>query len=181
MPNASSVTDPAASENPGHPEKTNVLIAYFSWSETTTRLARHIKEQIPAATLYRIERVTPYSTDYNTVSYGEAKDEADSNARPPMKDPLTAEEMSQYDVIILAYPIWWHTAPMVVGTFLESYDLNGTVIYPITQSASMSTSQFEESFAFVASCAPNAEVKEGLGTKSTATIDDYLKRFGLIG
>ncbi|MDE6605023.1 MAG: hypothetical protein K2K85_03255 [Clostridia bacterium] len=160
----------------------NILIAYFSWSGTTTRLAEHVKEQIPSATLYKIERSTPYSDDYTTVAYGEAKDEADNNARPPLKNPLTAAQMSNYDTIIIMYPIWWHTAPMVVGTFLESYDLSGVNIYPITQSASMDSAQFRQSFEFVATCGSkngNPIVNEGLGTKSTSAIDAYLIGNGL--
>lgn len=160
--------------------ESRLLIAYFSWSETTAKLAEHVKSQMPAATLYRIERETPYSTDYSTVAYGEAKEEADNNARPPLKNPLTAGEMGQYDTIIVLYPIWWHTAPMVVGTFLESYDLSGVDVYPITQSASMSASQFDESFAFIKACAAGASVHEGLGTKSTSAIDTYLKANGLM-
>ena len=159
-----------------------ILIAYFSWSGTTTRLAEHVKEQIPSATLFQIERNTPYSDDYTTVAYGEAKDEADNNARPPLKNPLTAAQMSAYDTIIIMYPIWWHTAPMVVGTFLESYDLSGVNIYPITQSASMDGAQFRQSFEFVATCGSKNGtpiVKEGLGTKSAGAIDAYLIGNGL--
>ena len=33
---------------------------------------------------------------------------------------------------------------MIIGTFLESYDLTGIDIYPFTQSASMDTEQFEK-------------------------------------
>lgn len=162
------------------PSADNILIAYFSWSGTTTRLAQHVQSRLPEADTYRIERETPYSTDYNTVAYGEAKEEADSNARPPVKDPLPEQTVSGYDAIIVMYPIWWHTAPMVVGTFLESYDLSGVDVYPITQSASMSVSQFNESFAFIKSCAKNATVHDGLGTKSTDAIDSYLRANGLL-
>ncbi|MDE6473808.1 MAG: hypothetical protein K2L70_01730 [Clostridia bacterium] len=161
----------------------NVLIAYFSWSGTTTRLAEFVKEQIPSAALYKIERETPYSDDYTTVAYGEAKDEADNNARPPLKNLLSAQQMAVYDTIILMYPIWWHTAPMVVGTFLETYDLSGVNIYPITQSASMDSAQFNQSFEFVATCAGKngrPVVNGGLGTKSTSVIATYLRGNGLI-
>ena len=161
-----------------------MLIEYFSWSETTARLAEYVKEQMPSATLYRIERSTPYSDNYNEVAYGEAKDEADNNARPPIKNPLSEEEMAKYDTIIIMYPIWWHTAPMVVGTFLESYDLSGVNIYPITQSASMNTSQFNNSFAFIKSCAEKdgrtPVIHEGLGTKDRGAINTYLREHGVI-
>lgn len=149
-----------------------ILVAYFSWSGTSERIAQNIIAQT-GADFFRIERETPYSDDYNTVAYGEAKDEADSNARPPLKNPL--DSVASYDKIILCYPIWWHTAPMTVGTFLESYDLTGKTIYPISQSASMSTSQYDQSVAFVRECAKGAIVDDGMFTKDNNAIREYIE------
>lgn len=149
-----------------------ILVAYFSWSGTSERIAQNIISQTGADS-FRIERETPYSDDYNTVAYGEAKDEADNNARPPLKNPL--ESVAAYDKIVLCYPIWWHTAPMTVGTFLESYDLTGKTIYPISQSASMSTSQYDQSVAFVRECAKGAIVADGLFSKDNDAIREYVE------
>ena len=175
--------DEQPSDEPSLAES-KVLIAYFSWSGTTTRLAEHVKTMLPNATLYQIERETPYEGSYNNVAYGEAKDEADNNARPPIKNPISVKEMSEYDAIIVMYPIWWHTAPMVVGTFFEAYDLSGKDIYPITQSASMNTSQFNQSYSFIKECATlngrTPTVHKGLGTKDMRAIDTYLRQYGLI-
>lgn len=82
------------------PENGKLLVAYFSWSGTSERIAKNIIEQTGADS-FRIERETPYSDDYNTVAYGEAKDEADANARPPIKEPLAS--VAQYDRIVLCY------------------------------------------------------------------------------
>ena len=38
---------------------------------------------------------------------------------------------------------------MIIGTFLEKYDLTGVEIYPFSQSASMDTEQFDNSMDFV--------------------------------
>lgn len=51
---------------------------------------------------------------------------------------------------------------MIIGTFLESYDLSGKEVYPFTQSASMNTEQFENSMDFVRESAKNANVHNGL-------------------
>lgn len=149
-----------------------ILVAYFSWSGTSERIAQNIISQTGADS-FRIERETPYSDDYNTVAYGEAKDEADHNARPPLKDPL--DSVAAYDKIVLCYPIWWHTAPMTVGTFLERYDLTGKTIYPVSQSASMSTSQYDQSVAFVKECAKGAIVDDGLFSKDNDAIREYVE------
>lgn len=138
MPDVTPVPTPDVPKDPGSStEEGKILVAYFSWSGTSERIAQNIISQTGADS-FRIERETPYSDDYTTVAYGEAKDEADNNARPSLKDPL--ESVAAYDKIVLCYPIWWHTAPMTVGTFLESYDLTGKTIYPVSQSASMDRS-----------------------------------------
>ena len=64
---------------------------------------------------------------------------------------------------------------MTVGTFLESYDFTGKSIYPISQSASMSVSQYEESVAFIKSCAGGAMVGDGLFTKNDEEIKKYIE------
>ena len=161
----------AKPEETAKPENGKILVAYFSWSGTSERIAKNIIEQTGADS-FRIERETPYSDDYNTVAYGEAKDEADANARPPIKEPLAS--VAQYDRIVLCYPIWWHTAPMTVGTFLETYDLTGKTIYPISQSASMDVSQYNQSVEFIKECAKGAVVDDGLFTKDNAAIQSYI-------
>lgn len=159
-------------ENGTNTEKGKILVAYFSWSGTSEKIAQNIIAQTGADS-FRIERETPYSDDYNTVAYGEAKEEADANARPKVKEPLTS--IAEYNKIILCYPIWWHTAPMTVGTFLESYDFTGKSIYPISQSASMSVSQYEESVAFIKNCAGGAMVDDGIFTKNNEEIKKYIE------
>lgn len=172
------VETPVPTSMPNVPENTDsndngkILVAYFSWSGTSEKIAQNIIAQTGADS-FRIERETPYSDDYTTVAYGEAKDEADNNARPPLKNPL--DSVADYDKIVLCYPIWWHTAPMTVGTFLERYDLTGKTIYPISQSASMSTSQYDESVAFIKDCAKGATVDDGLFTKDNDAIREYVE------
>ena len=172
MPDVTPVPTPDVPKDPdSNTEEGKILVAYFSWSGTSERIAQNIISQTGADS-FRIERETPYSDDYTTVAYGEAKEEADNNARPPLKDPL--DSVAAYDKIILCYPIWWHTAPMTVGTFLESYDLTGKTIYPVSQSASMDTSQYDQSVAFVKECAKGATVDDGLFTKDNDAIREYV-------
>ena len=162
------VTPTSTSDNTG-----KVLVAYFSWSGTSERIAKNIIEQTGADS-FRIEREIPYSSDYQTTAYGDAKTEADTNARPAIKDPL--QSVAQNDKIIVCYPIWWHTAPMTVGTFLESYDLIGKKIYPVSQSASMDKSQYDESVTFIKGCAKGATVDDGIFSKNTTEIQTYISR-----
>lgn len=70
---------------------------------------------------------------------------------------------------------------MIIGTFLESYDLSGVDVYPFTQSASMDTEQFENSIDFVRENADGANIHDGMFVSSSDTegIDAYLSENGL--
>ena len=179
-PDEPSPTQGAAPETDNTPAAeaadASVLIAYFSWSGNTAEMAAQIQEQT-GGDLFEIVPVEPYPTDYNEC--GEvALAERDSNARPEIQN--LPESIEQYDTIFIGYPIWWHTAPMIIGTFLESYDLSGVDVYPFTQSASMDTEQFDQSMDFVRQAAAGATVHDGLFVRASDTdgITGYLTENG---
>ena len=152
-----------------------ILIAYFSWSGNSKSEAELIQEKT-GGTLFEIVREEPYPEDY-TECTEVAKKEKEDNERPPIKNSL--ESLDEYDKIVICYPIWWHTAPMCVGTFLEKYDLQGKTIYPVSQSASMERSQYEESLAFIKDCTKGATVDDGIFSKDNAAISNYITEKGL--
>lgn len=154
------------------------LVVYYSWSGNTGEMASHIAEQT-GGDLYEIEPKTPYPEDYDEVA-DVAEVERDENARPEIGN--LPESIGEYDTILVGYPIWWHTAPMIIGTFLENYDLTGVDVYPFTQSASMDTEQFENSIEFVREAAGGANVHDGLFAESSDidAIDTYLNENGLV-
>lgn len=170
-----STTEPT--EQPTTEIEGKTLIVYFSWSSNTERMANTIKEQT-GGDLLELMPITEYPTDY-TACTEIALAERDNNARPAIQNlPASVDE---YDTILIGYPIWWHTAPMIIGTFLESYDLTGVNIYPFSQSASMDTEQFNNSMNFVRECAKDADVHDGLFVRysDTSAINLYLKNNNL--
>lgn len=168
-------TNPSSSEASGDSSTVSdgsVLVAYFSWSGNTQEMAAYIAEET-GGDLLEIQPETPYPEDYNECG-NVALAERDNNERPAIAN--LPDSIDQYDTILIGYPIWWHTAPMIIGTFLESYDLTGVDIYPFTQSASMDEEQFQNSMDFVRESADSATVHEGLFVRAsdTAGIDSYL-------
>ncbi len=112
------------------------LIAYFSATNTTEGIANHL-DTILDADLYEIVPETPYTSDdlnYNDSSSRSSQEMDDPDARPAISGSV--ENMEQYDVIFLGYPIWWSEAPRIINTFLESYDFSGKTIAPFCTSAS---------------------------------------------
>ena len=143
------------------------LVVYFSWSSSgnTEKMTNTIREHT-GGDLLKIEPATAYPTDYSECG-DVAKAERDGNARPEIAN--LPDSLDEYDTIFIGYPIWWHTAPMIIGTFLESYDLSGKEIYPFSQSASMDTEQFANSMDFVRTSAKNAAVHDGLFAEASDT------------
>lgn len=156
-------------------EKT--LVVYFTRSSNTKGMAQTIAD-LTKGEIFEIVPKKPYPEDY-TACTEVALEERDKNARPEIQNLL--QSVSEYDNIIIGYPIWWHTAPMIIGTFLENYDLNGIDVYPFSQSASMDEDQFAQSMEFVRNCSGNGTVHDGLFTRpsDTAAITEYLEQNNL--
>ena len=95
-----------------------------------------------------------YPSGYGaTVSV--ASDEIDDKARPEI-EPI---DVSEYDSIILVYPLWWGTAPPPVSTFLEENDLSGKKIYLVATQGSWG---FSHSTEDIRDSAKGAEVIEAM-------------------
>lgn len=173
-------TEPSDVPEAGNDKDGKILVVYFSWSSSgnTEKMATTIQEQT-GGTIYEIIPVDAYPTDY-TETTEVAQEEKDNNARPEIAN--LPENISEYSRILVGYPIWWHTAPMIIGTFLEHYDLTGIDVYPFSQSASMNEEQFEESMEFVRGCAGDANVHDGLfvNADDTDAIITYLNENGLM-
>lgn len=176
---AAAVTTEVKTEAPAEPvsEEEKTLVVYFSWSSNTAGMAKNIAD-LTGADTFEIVPVNPYPEEY-TPCTEVALEERDNNVRPAIQN-LPAS-VSEYDNIIIGYPIWWHTAPMIIGTFLENYDLSGFDIYPFTQSASMNSQQFDQSMEFVRGCAGKGTVHDGLFARPSdnSAIMGYLEQNGL--
>ena len=94
-------------------------------------------QEITGADIYRIELEVPYTAedlDYGDASARATREQNDSSARPAIAGKV--ENMSRYQNIVIAYPIWWGQAPRIISTFLESYDFSGKTIVPVCTSHS---------------------------------------------
>ena len=133
----------------------NMLIAYFSWSGNTRRIAEEIRRQT-GADIFEIVPIPAYSDDYNTVLMEAQRDQHDK-ARPAITNPLPG--LDEYDVILLGYPNWWASIPMPIASFLESYDFSGKTILPF---CSHGGGRFGQSLTAIAKLAPQAVIAPGL-------------------
>ena len=166
----SNSAEPSESET-AEPEN-NVLVIYFSHTGTTKEVAAYLHTLV-GGDLVELIPVDAYPAGYS-AALDPAKQEQRKNARPKIKDPL--ESIDSYDVIYLGYPIWWGTVPMIVNTFLESYDFTGKTVVPFATSGGTGITQ---SINDIRNEVPKAEVKDGLLVKSNDSILPWLKGLGL--
>lgn len=128
--------DTAVSPSPSpNPSKTNILVAYFSATSTTRPLAEYAAEHL-SADIYEIIPQEPY-TEEDLAYYTDCRadrEQNDPSARPAISGSV--DNMGQYDMVFLGYPIWHGQAPRIISTFLESYDFTGKTIVPFCTSGS---------------------------------------------
>ena len=104
------------------------LVAFFSASGTTRKLANNLAEVLGADT-YEIKPATPYTgkdLNWNNQQSRSSVEMADINSRPALADK--AAQIADYDTIFLGFPIWWYVAPHIINSFLESCDFSGKTI-----------------------------------------------------
>lgn len=113
----------------------NILVAYFSATNTTEQIAQQAADML-SANIYEIIPEEPYTeADLAYYTGGRADQEQDNpSARPSISGSV--ENMDQYDTILLGYPIWHGQAPRIISTFLESYDFAGKILVPFCTSHS---------------------------------------------
>lgn len=149
-----------------------VLVAYFSASGVTAKLAQKLASAI-GADLHEIQPEIPYTdADLNWMDKKSRSsvEMNDKTFRPAIANKV--EDMEQYDVVFTAFPIWWYVAPTIINTFLEQYDLTGKTIVPVATSGGSGMGNTNKELA--PSC-KGADLKEGKRFSAGANEADLKK------
>lgn len=111
-----------------------VLVAYFSASGVTAKIAKEIAE-VEQAVLFEIKPEMLYTAEdlnWRNEHSRSSVEMTDLNARPAISGSV--EDFGQYDIIFVGFPIWWYREPSIVDTFLDSYDFTGKKVIPFCTS-----------------------------------------------
>ena len=147
-----------------------VLVAYFSWGGTTRRMAQEI-QRVTGGDIFEIVPVNAYPSSY-TPCTEVALEEHDNDARPPIKDKVAGWE--NYDIVFIGCPVWWHTAPMIISTFAETYDFRGKTVVPFCTYAS---TYRDETLQKIADLTPAADHLTGFGsTGSVSGVQGWIEQ-----
>ena len=124
-----------------------------------------------------------FSYGGNTRKLAEnAAREMEQNARPALTTHV--ENMEEYDVVLLGFPIWWGSMPMAVNTFLEEYDFEGKIIAPFCTHGG---SGLGSSVTDIEKLCPDAETADGLAVYGSRAdqageqVAEWLEKLGLYG
>lgn len=154
------------------PAGSKVLVVYFSATNNTESVAQKLADGL-GADIYEIVPMQPYNDE--DLNYGNSKSRSsvemdDPGARPEISG--TVENMDQYEVVLIGYPIWWGEAPRIMSTFVESYDFSGKTLAAFCTSAS---SGFGSSDSALKEAAGSAIWLDGHRFSAGASAEDIME------
>lgn len=154
-----------------------ILVAYFSATGTTTRAAEKVA-QATGGELFAITPARPYTNadlDWHDKQSRSSVEMNDPKSRPAIKG--RKENIADYDVVFIGYPIWWDLAPRVVNTFIESHGLKSRTVIPFATSGG---STLAGSAAALKKAYPALNWKEGrlLNRTDEKTIRTWIEKLG---
>ena len=152
------------------------LVAYFSASGTTARVAEGLAEAIDAD-VFEITPVEPYSTadlNWNNKNSRSSVEMNDESCRPAIAAKV--DDMDAYDVVFVGFPVWWYVEPRIIDTFLEAYDFSDKTIVPFATSGGSGLGRAPQRMQALV---PGAKVLQGgllNGRFSQEKLADWAKR-----
>ena len=113
-----------------------ILVAYFSFTNTTKAIAESMADILGADT-YQITPTEAYTSDnsnyYDSSTRAYQEQYGPASAHPAINTTLTSTD---YDIVLLGFPIWYGKVPRVILTFLDAYDFSGKTVIPFCTSGS---------------------------------------------
>lgn len=147
-----------------------VLVSYFSASGVTKRVAEKVATAINGD-LFEIEPVDKYTNadlDWTNKQSRSTIEMRDKTFRPPIKSRV--QNINDFDLVILGFPVWWYTAPTIINTFIEENDLVGKDIYVFVTSGSSGS---EKSFNDLKNAYKNINFVSDRRFKGNEKEEDY--------
>lgn len=149
------------------------VVCYFSCTGNTKALAETIAKALNAD-LCEIVPEVPYTTsdiDWHDAKSRSSIESNDIKSRPAIKSKV---DLSKYDTVVLAFPIWWNSAPKIMWTFVEQNDLSGKTVVAICTSGGSGISGAEKDLKAHSSKAANWKKGERF---YASTSENELKKY----
>ena len=156
------------------------LVAYFSASGVTAKLAKNLAEAA-GADIYEIRPEEPYTNadlNWQNKNSRSSVEMNDKSFRPSIAD--TDANIADYDTIFVGFPIWWYVAPTIINTFLEAYDFSGkTIILFATSGGSGMGNSAKELRPSVSDSVVIKDGKRFSANASVSELKEWVNSFGI--
>ena len=149
-----SPTATASAENDSsiQPEGGKVLVAYYSASGNTERVAQDIADAT-GGDLFEIVPIEVYSEedlDWTNSDRRVSREHEDESLRDVALTTTEVSNWDEYDTVFIGYPIWWGIAAWPVDGFVQANDFTGKTVIPFATSSSSGMGQSGELLAEMA-------------------------------
>lgn len=125
------------------PTTGKVLVAYYSGSGNTERVAKTLADELNAD-LFEITPVTPYTSadlDWTVSGSRVNREHENESLRDIALTQTTPANWEEYDAVLIGYPIWWGIAAWPVNNFVKNNDFTSKTVIPFATSASSGMGQ----------------------------------------
>ena len=152
-----------------------ILVAYFSASGETAKLAKTVAE-VTGGDLFEIQPEVAYTAadlNWNDKHSRSTVEMNDVKSRPAIVNRV--EDMAQYDIVFVGFPIWWYQAPRIIETFLGSYDFSGKAVIPFATSGGSGMGKTAE---ILKVACPGSKIDSGKrlsSRESTASVREWVE------
>lgn len=178
---ASSSESSSAPASPAPIAQGNVLVAYFSASGNTERVAQQIASDLDADT-FVITPAEPYtSEDLNWNQEGSRVniEHENESARDIELTQVTPDGWDGYDTVFIGYPIWWGIAAWPVDGFVSGNNFDGKTVITFCTSTSSSLGQSADLLEQMANGGTWLEGMRFSGSASAADVSEWVNSLAL--
>ena len=161
--------------NVGTAREGSASAAYAGYVEKgNTAMMAAVIAGLTGGGLFEITTVTPYPENYASM-LRVAQEEIDTDARPALA--ANVENMADYDVVFIGYPIWHGRMPQAICTFIETHDLTGKTVIPFNTHEGSGQSGTQR---VIKAALPGSTVLQGLAIQGKVAQEDPERTKALI-
>ena len=161
--------------NVGETREGSASAAYAGYIEKgNTAIMAALIAELTGGDLFGITTVTPYPEDYASMLQV-AQEEINADARPALT--AVVENMEDYEVIFIGYPIWHGKMPQAIYSFIENYDLAGKTVIPFNTHEGSGQSGTQQ---VIENALPDSTVLQGLAIQGKTAQENETRTRGLL-
>ncbi len=158
-----------------------ILVAYFSATGNTKRVAEDIAEDT-GGTLFEITPAKPYTEEdlnFNEEQSRVVQEYENPDERDIPLSTTTVPDWDSYDIVFLGYPLWWQTAAWPIDHFVQDNDFSDKTVYPFCTSLSSPIAQTADALEQLTNTGNWQEGQRFSETASAEDVQTWIVSLGL--